>query len=117
LSRWTASSEDFPILESVARKRTEQPFVQKVPQLLVERGLSIRALARRAGVTDAHLSRVLRQVNYKTPSGDLARRVAIAFDLPEDYFPEFREAFVIDVVRGDARRREELYERLRRRRR
>jgi len=87
--------------------------VETVPVLLEERGLSIRALAQRAGVTDAHLSRVLRAVNYKTPSADLARRVAVALDLPEDYFPEFREAFVIEKIRRDARLREQLYKRLR----
>ncbi|MHB8642346.1 MAG: helix-turn-helix domain-containing protein [Gaiellaceae bacterium] len=105
-----------PRLENAVmeRKRTDHPFVEEVPRLLEERDLSIRALARRAAVTDAHLSRVLRQVNYKTPSADLARRIAIALDLPEDYFPEFREAFVIDEVRRDPRLREQLYARLRR---
>jgi hypothetical protein len=38
---------------------------------------------------------VLRRVSYKTPSPDLARRVAVALDLPPDYFPEYREGFVI----------------------
>jgi hypothetical protein len=50
------------------------PFVEEVPRLLRERGLSIRALAREVGVTDGHLSRVLRRVNYKTPGPELARR-------------------------------------------
>jgi transcriptional regulator with XRE-family HTH domain len=87
--------------------------VIELPRLLDERHLSIRALAREAGVTDAHLSRVLRRANYKTPSGDLARRVAVALGLPEDYFPEYREAFVIERVRGDAELRDRLYGRLR----
>jgi transcriptional regulator with XRE-family HTH domain len=69
-------------------------------------------VARTAGVTDAHLSRVVRQVNYKSPSGDLARRVALALGLPEDYFPEFREAYVIDRVKRDPKLRERLYKRL-----
>lgn len=99
----------------MARQRTDQPFVIEVPRLLAEQQLSLRALARMTGVTDAHLSRVLRQVNYKTPSADLARRVAAALDLPEDYFPEFREGFVIEQVKRNPRLREELYKRLRRR--
>jgi transcriptional regulator with XRE-family HTH domain len=97
----------------VASRRTDQPFTSEVPRLLAERNLSIRALARQAGVTDAHLSRVLRGVRYKTPSGDLARRVAVALDLPDDYFPEYREAFVIDKVRADPRLRDHLYRKLR----
>jgi transcriptional regulator with XRE-family HTH domain len=60
-----------------------------VTRLLKEKGWSIRELARRAGVTDVHLSRVLRRANYKTPSAELARRVAVALELPDDYFLEF----------------------------
>src|SRR3954468_11158853 len=100
----------------MAAPRTNRTFVVEVPLLLRERGWSIRELARRADVTDAHLSRVLRQVNYKTPSAELARRVAIALELPEDYFPEFREAFVVDRIKRDSRLREDLYRKLRRRR-
>lgn len=92
--------------------RTDRPFIDEVPKLLRERGWSIRELARRADVTDAHLSRVLRRASYKTPSADLARRVALAFDLPLDYFPEFREAFVIERVQRDARLRDDFYRRL-----
>jgi len=102
-------------LEVVATQ-TNRPFVVEVPRLLQERGWSIRELARRSDVTDAHLSRVLRRANYKTPSGELARRVAVALGLPDDYFLEFREAFVIDAVRQSPRLREDLYRQLRKRR-
>ena len=100
----------------MASAQTDRPFVAEVPKLLREKGWSIRELARRAGVTDAHLSRVLRGVNYKAPSGDLARRVAVALDLPEDYFPEFREAFVFDRIKTDPKLRNQLYARLRKHR-
>jgi transcriptional regulator with XRE-family HTH domain len=83
--------------------------------LLAERKLSIRRLAKWAGVTDAHLSRVLRGVAYKTPSRELARRVARALGLPDDYFPEYRQAFVIERIKRDAQLRENLYRNLRRR--
>jgi transcriptional regulator with XRE-family HTH domain len=95
----------------VAAHRTNQPFVTEVPKLVKARDLSLRELARRAGVDDAHLSRVLRQVNYKTPSAELTRRVAVALELPEDYFPEFREWLVIDRIKRSPRIREELYKR------
>jgi transcriptional regulator with XRE-family HTH domain len=77
--------------------------------------MSVRQLAKDAGVSDAHLSRVLRGVNYKSPSGDLTRRVALALGLSEDYFPEFREAFVLERVRATPSLREQLYTRLTRR--
>ena len=93
--------------------RTERAFVEEVPDLLKERGLSLRALARMTGVTDAHLSRLLRGIGYRTrPSADLAQRVAVALDLSPDYFREYREAVVIEGIRGDPKLREELYERL-----
>lgn len=81
--------------------------------MLKERNLSLRALARKTGVTDSHFSRVLRLANYKSPSPELARKVALALDLPEDYFPEFREAFVVERIRRDPQLREQLYTRLR----
>jgi hypothetical protein len=38
-----------------------------------------------------------------------AERIARHLDLPDDYFPEVREARVLDVVRRDARLRDEIY--------
>jgi transcriptional regulator with XRE-family HTH domain len=96
-------------------KKTDRAFTEEVPRLLAQHGMSIRALAAVVGVSDSHLSRVLRRADYKTPSPDLTKRVAEAFDMPADYFPEYREAFVIDQIRSDARLRNELYARLTRR--
>lgn len=93
--------------------RTNAPFVEELPRLLEERKLTLRALARKAGVSDAHLSRVLRRKDYKTPSADLARRVARALELPDDYFAEYREGVVIDEIKANARLRDRLYDQLR----
>jgi transcriptional regulator with XRE-family HTH domain len=93
-------------------KQTDTAFVDEVPRLLQERGLSLRALARQVGVSNSHLSRVLRRANYKTPSPQLTHRVAKVFGLPADYFPEFREAFVIEHIRSDPQLRNTLYTRL-----
>jgi transcriptional regulator with XRE-family HTH domain len=79
---------------------------------LRERGMSIRALAAEVGVSDGHLSRVIRGANYKSASGDLAGRVAEAFGLPRDYFPEYREDFVINAMRRDGHVRDATYDRL-----
>jgi len=100
----------------MAAGRTERSFIEELPALLNERRLSLRALAREVGVTDAHLSRLLRGVGYRTkPSANLAHRVALALELPPDYFREYREALVIEQVKNDPRLREELYDRLTRR--
>jgi len=88
---------------------TDQPFVQELPRLLRERGYSLRRLAREAGVDPSHLSRVLRRASYKTPSGELTRKVAEALALPKDYFPEYRQAVVLERIRTDSRLRERLY--------
>src|SRR6516164_3632387 len=99
-------------------ERTERPFVEELPALLRERRLSIRALAREVGVTDAHLSRLLRGVGYRTrPSADLAHRVALALELPGDYFRDYREAFVIEQIKRDPELRERLYQQLAKKRR
>jgi transcriptional regulator with XRE-family HTH domain len=93
-------------------RRSMRPFVEEVPRFLAERGMSLRGLALAAGVDSGHLSRVLRGAAYKTPSAELTARVAKAFDLPEDYFPEFREALVVRRIQQDEVLREELYRRL-----
>src|SRR5690242_20140 len=96
------------LIKTVPVDRTQRPFAEDLPPLLAERGLTLRALARAVGVSDSHLSKVLRQVDYKSVSGDLATRVAIELGLPEDYFPETREAAVFESIRGDARLRDRL---------
>jgi transcriptional regulator with XRE-family HTH domain len=97
----------------MAAGRTERPFIEELPNLLNQRRLSLRALARQAGVTDAHLSRLLRGIGYRTkPSANLAHRVALALELPPDYFREYREALVIEQVKNNPQLREELYDRL-----
>ena len=98
--------------------RTKKPFVEELPRLLEERGMSLRGLGREAGVSGAYLSSLLRGVaRTKAPSADLVRRVAHALDLPPDYFVEYREAVVVERIRSDPRLRDELYDRLHIRRR
>jgi len=89
-------------------------MAEELPALLEKRGLSIRAMAREANVDAAHLSRVLRGARGKTASPELARRVANALGLADDYFPEWREAFVVERLREDPRLRDQIYDRVRR---
>ena len=89
----------------------------EVPRLLAERGMSVSALARLVGVGQPYLSRVINGKDSKVPAGDLPRRVALALDLPEDYFFEARKNIVLDRIAGDADTSltESLYRRFRRR--
>ena len=92
--------------------RSTRPFVEELPDLIRQRGLSLRKLAQLADVNPSHLSRVLRKADYKTPSGEYVKRIAIALQLPRDYFPEYRESVVLEKINEDDRLRDELYDRL-----
>src|SRR5947208_1791487 len=85
---------------AVPKKRTTRPFTEELPDLLEERELSLRALARMVDVGGDHLSRVLRGDRAKKATGELTRRVAVALGLPEDYFPEARLEFIVERL-GD----------------
>ena len=95
------------------KKRTTRPFTEELPDLLQERELSLRALARVVGVGDDHLSRVLRGDRNKKATGDLTRRVAVALGLPEDYFPEARLEFIAAHLGEHPALRDRVYHQLR----
>ena len=97
----------------MAEQQAQRPFIEEVPALLAEREMSVNVLAQRVGVSQSHLSRILRKADYQSVSGDLARRIAVALELPEDYFVETRQRFVIDAIRRDPELRERLYQELR----
>jgi transcriptional regulator with XRE-family HTH domain len=95
-------------------KRASRPFVEELPSLLEERGMSLRAVARAAGVGDDHLSRVLRGARSKKASPELTKRVAAALGLPDDYFVEARLDFVSQRLSRDPALLDRVYDRLRR---
>jgi transcriptional regulator with XRE-family HTH domain len=92
--------------------RTDVPIATTLPDLLRERGMSLRALGRSVGVSDAHLSRAVRGAGAKSVSGDLAGRVAQALGLPEDYFVEYRRWRLEAVLREDPAAVNWAYDRL-----
>jgi transcriptional regulator with XRE-family HTH domain len=94
------------------KKQSDRPFVEELPDLLAERGLSQRKLAQLVDLNPSHLSRVLRGADRTRPSTDLIRRIARALDLPAGYFPELREAAVVERLRTDPELRDKLYKRL-----
>lgn len=78
--------------------------------------MSLRALGRAAGVGDDHLSRVIRGARGKRATAELARRVADALDLPDDYFAETRLDFIVQQLVEHPTWLDETYDQLRRRR-
>jgi transcriptional regulator with XRE-family HTH domain len=95
------------------KKRTTRPFSEELPDLLRDRDLSLRAVARMVGVGDDHLSRVLRGARDKRATGELTARVAVALNLPEDYFPEARLAFIVERLNDHPALRDRVYDQLR----
>lgn len=92
--------------------RSDRPFAAELPTLLAERGLSQRKLAQLVDLNPSHLSRVLRGADRTRPSTDLIRRIAEALGLPAGYFPELREAAVIERLKEDPKLRDRLYNKL-----
>ena len=75
-----------------------------------ERGLSTNRLAGIVGVSQSHLSRVLTGARQKTVGGDLAARIAIALELPEDWFPETRQQRLMERLKADSELCDRLYD-------
>jgi transcriptional regulator with XRE-family HTH domain len=96
----------------VPSERTSRPFTETLPELLHERGLSLRGLARTVGVGDDHLSRVVRGARGKRVAPELARRVSIALGLPADYFIEARLAAVVEELERDPALLDRIYDRM-----
>ncbi len=107
-----APSTPPPILPSVAGQTTDRPFNEELAVLLGERRLSQRKLAQLVDLNPAHLSRVIRSADRARPSINLINRISQALELPNGYFPEQREAAVIDMIRRDPALRDQLYARL-----
>ena len=97
----------------MSKRRTARPFTEELPDLLRERDLSIRTLAQMVNVGDDHLSRVMRTARGKKPTGELTRRVAVALDLPEDYFLEARLTFVAEHLGSHPQLLDKVYDQLR----
>jgi transcriptional regulator with XRE-family HTH domain len=92
---------------------TTTPFVKALEELLSDRKMSRRALAREAGIEPAYLSRVV--AGQKPISPDIVRRCSVALGLPTDYFPEARAAAICEAVREDGALRDRLYRQISRR--
>jgi transcriptional regulator with XRE-family HTH domain len=86
----------------------QTPFREGLPQLMRARGITLRALAHEIGGIDhGYLSRMVSGKTRVNPRH--AERIAVYLALPPDYFPEVREAAVIDAIRSDPRLRDAIY--------
>lgn len=98
--------------------RTTKPLGAELPRLLGKQGVSLRTLAQAIDVNQSYLSRIMGKPGAATTrraSAKVASAVAEYFDLPIDYFPEYREAVVIDAVTENGRLRDRVYDSLKRR--
>lgn len=90
------------------RQLTTEPFGVAIRQLLAERELTMRTLARDMGTFDhAYLSKM--SSGKRSVNVDHAREIARYLGLPEDYFGEVREARTVDAIRQDPKLRDEIY--------
>lgn len=90
--------------------RTTRSIKEELPRLLRWHELSMNKFAKKLRVSAAHVARTVKPDHPDSFSGDLAARAAKFFDLPEDYFPEFRRDFLLDTVRSDPELCDELYD-------
>lgn len=93
-------------------QRSTRPIADELAQVMAEKGVSIRYLAKRVGVSQPYLSRLVRGLRYPNPTGEFAGRVATELGLPIDYWPEYRAQVVIDRIRNDPGYRDAEYDRL-----
>jgi transcriptional regulator with XRE-family HTH domain len=101
----------------VPASRTSKTVAEELPRLLEQHGVSLRALADAVGVNQSYLSRILGSNDpdaARGASAKLAAAVAEYFDLPQDYFGEYRQAIVQDAIAADPKLRDRVYDSLKR---
>ena len=90
------------------RNVNRRPFREELPRLLKARGESLRSIAGALGGIDhAYLSRMVSGKAAVNPQH--AKRIAVHLGLPANYFPEVREAAVVDAIRRNANLRDSIY--------
>lgn len=79
--------------------QTDLPFGEAVAELLKVREMSMRALARKLGLSSGYLSDVLKGLHQMPPQ--TMDRVAVALGVVPTYFRERRALKVLDVLLDD----------------
>lgn len=93
-------------------KRSNTSFADSWRALLEKNGWSQKEVAIGAGVDPSFFSKALREKSYKRLSPDVVARISVWAGLPVDYFPEVREAAVLNAVRSDPDLRDRLFDEL-----
>jgi transcriptional regulator with XRE-family HTH domain len=88
--------------------KANRPFAEELEVVMARRGVGQRELARRLGVSQAHISRIL--ANKMTASQRLIRNVERALEVPDDYFVESQLDHIASVLRTKAALRLEVLE-------
>jgi transcriptional regulator with XRE-family HTH domain len=92
------------------RQRASRSFREELPALLERRGISHRQLASSIDLPQSYLSLVLN--GKRAPSQKLVERSTHFLELPDDYFPEYREHVVVAAIKRDGRLRDRVYDSL-----
>jgi transcriptional regulator with XRE-family HTH domain len=96
----------------VAQARAERPFGETWRDWFQREGWSQRQVARGAGIDSSFFSKALREEGRKRLNPAQIARISSWAGLPVDYFPEVREAAVLDAVRNDPTLRDRLFDEL-----
>ena len=88
----------------------DRTYREELRALLKERGMSHRQFAAAIELPQSYLSLVLN--GKRSPSQKLLERSARVLELPDDYFPEYREHVAIDAIKRDGRLRDRIYDSL-----
>ena len=96
----------------MATKRTDNSFGDSWRALFEENGWTQKGVAIEVGIDPSFFSKALRQKDYKRLNADWIAGISEMADLPRDYFPEVREAAVVDAIRSDPKLRDRLFDEL-----
>jgi transcriptional regulator with XRE-family HTH domain len=90
--------------------RSNRRLAQELPDLLAERGWSLRQLARESSVDVGHLSRLTGLNPRKQPTARVIESIAESLGIPADHFPDYREVIVLEALRRDPAFIDRLYD-------
>jgi transcriptional regulator with XRE-family HTH domain len=93
---------------SVDDSSAKRPFSEELEVVMNREGVGQRELARRLGVSQAHISRILS--GKMTASQRLIREAERALEHPDDYFIESQLDHIVAVLRAKAALRLEVLE-------
>lgn len=93
--------------------RSIEPFGRALREVLDQRGISVRELARDVGLDSGHLTRLIRHDSTgQKVTGEVAERIALQLDLDPGFFVETREAAIVRHMRARPAWRDETYDTL-----